>query len=604
MCAAFSNPTRILLVQMADIGDLILTTPALYALRQAQPDAHLTLLTTRHSAAIIEPGLVDEIITLDRRQFTGLLSVFRPATLLQILALRHKPCDTVIFFHHLTLWLGTLKFALIARACRARRVIGLDNGSGWFLTERVADAGFGAQHQARYWLQLVALLGAAPETQRARVAFDAGVLPIAATGKQRVVIHTGSGGYSLARRWPTRHFAQLADALIEQYGVQLLLVGSPADGADEVIRQMRHHPVNLVGRTSLTQLADVIRSADVYIGADSGVMHLAAAVRTPVIAIFGPSNADAWGPWTPNGQSIVLRSAPLCSPCSYVDDGIGARHGCAARTCMVMVTPDAVLRVVADILENRPVAAPLLPVYARVDAPTLTLGGVKHHWLSAATFTELLNEALGSSDYSQIILSNYSYFLRAQRDPIVRVIMQRAALVIPCGGGFAWAASWKRHHLPQNLNADVLIAQMLRLAAERQTRVFLLGDYASVVAEVLAQELPSLVVTGVSEADSGADTEADTAQIIRESHADLLLVGWPQAEADAWLARNAPRLGVRVAVAVGQPLMREMANRAPHVPETLQELRLGWLYQMLREPRRLQALWQIPQFVGHIIVRG
>jgi heptosyltransferase-2 len=68
-------------------------------------------------------------------------------------------CDTVVYFHHFTLRAGTLKFALIALAARARRRVGLDNGRGWFLTDRLPDPGF-EQHQARGWLDLVALLGA------------------------------------------------------------------------------------------------------------------------------------------------------------------------------------------------------------------------------------------------------------------------------------------------------------------------------------------------------------------------------------------------------------------------------------------------------------
>lgn len=604
MSATSSNPTRILLVQLADIGDLILTTPALSALRVAQPQAHLTLLTTTHSAQILERGLVNEVVTLDKAQISGALSVFRPATLKQIWALGTIPFDQVIFFHHFTLWLGTLKFALIARASRARQVIGLDNGNGWFLTERVPDEGFGVQHQAQYWLKLVALLGADSSPQRAQVAFDAGVLPLPVTTRRRAVIHTGSGGYSLARRWPTHYFAQVADALIEQHEMQVVLVGTPEDGAAEVIQQMQHNPVNLVGRTSLTQLADVIRSADVYIGADSGVMHLAAAVRTPVVAVFGPSNADAWGPWTPNGSSITLRSAPLCSPCSYVDHGIGARAGCVARTCMLMVTPEQVLRATTDLLEERPPQPLRTTARGHVDAPTLVFSGIACHWLSEATFITAISTALASPDYWQVVLCDYAYLSQARRDPILRVIVQRAALVVPCGDGLAWAASWKHNYLPQNLHAGVLLAHTLRTTASQQKRVFLLGTHAEAAAQVLQRELPELIIAGALNASDHPDAEADLSQRIHAAQADLLIVGWPQARGEAWLARNAPRLGVRVGIAIGQPLMQEMAGRGPRVPETLLELRLGWLYLALREPRRLRALWQFPYFVVRIVLRG
>jgi heptosyltransferase-2 len=213
---------RILLVQLADIGDLILTTPALHALREAQPDAHLTLLTTRHSAPVVEnAALVDEIITFEKTAFDRATAIFRPANLRRVCGLGRY--DTVIFFHHFTIRLGTLKYALIALATGAKRRIGLDNGNGWFLSERLPDGGFGAKHQAQYWLDLVGLLGADTNPRPAKVAREN--YPLPASADKRVVIHAGSGTYSTARRWEPEHFAAVADALHTESGAQIVLVG-------------------------------------------------------------------------------------------------------------------------------------------------------------------------------------------------------------------------------------------------------------------------------------------------------------------------------------------------------------------------------------------
>ncbi len=603
MTTPLDNPQRILLVQLADIGDLILTTPALHALREALPAAHLTLLTTAHSAPLIERGLLDEVITVDRRLARS-IGALHPAALQQIWALRRRKFDAVVFFHHLTLWAGTLKYALIAWAARAHRVIGLDNGKGWFLTDRVRDDGFGAVHQARYWLALVAQLGADAAPRRAQVALDGGVLPLAATSKQRVVIHTGSGGYSLARRWPASHFARVADALIAEHGAQVVLVGTASDGAADVQQQMQHKAVMLVNRTSLTQLADVIRSADLYIGADSGVTHLACAVGTPLIAIFGSSNAQAWGPWLGHPHNVVLRSAPLCSPCSYVAHRIGAREGCPARTCMQMVTPDQVIEAASALLSQRSARVSPPPIYRRVDAPIVELLGLPHHWVSAATFSSAVSEMLRRSSYHQIILSDYDYSLRAARHPILRAVFERAALVVPGGVGLSWAAGWTRQHLPETLDNTALLAYALREAAKQQRRVFLLGDHAAAAAALLAEELPETIIAGALDASSRAEHEASVVDRINATEADVLICGWPQQVADLWLARNSSRLQVRVAMAIGTPLMRDLAGRATPIPETLEELRLGWLYLMLREPFRLRALWRAPQFILRVALRG
>ncbi len=598
------NPTtkRILLVQLADIGDLILTTPSLYALRIAQPNAHLTLLTTRHSAAILEVGLVDEVITLDRKQFNSSLGFFRTDTLKQIFALRKLQFDTVVFFHHLTLRLGTIKFAVIARATGASRIIGLDNGNGWFLTERVKDDGFGAKHQTRYWLSLVERLGAEAADQRAQMAFDRGVLPIPATTQKRVIIHTGSGGYSVARRWLPSHFAAVADALMEQQA-QVIFVGTPADGADDTIQQMNMRPLNLVGKTSLTQLADLIRSADLYIGADSGVMHIAATVRTPLIAIFGSSNADTWGPWSPGGNTVILRSSPLCSPCSYVGHRIGAREGCAARTCMVMVTPQQVLNAANQLLNGQtgvPTPFPKLPCSL---APKVTFLGFDHDWIGITTFGDLIDEYLAVNEFHLVILSDYQYMLETQSDPILRVILERAALVVPCGAVLAWAGNWKRQYLPQVLDETTLLSQLIE-RTQSKSSIFLLGRFADRAAQSLQQELSQLNIAGNDERGDAAKYEADLVAKINASGANVLLMGGSKSDANKWLARNSPRLQVHVALAIGDDLMRDLAGRTPQAPEWMRDLRLGWLYLLVRQPKRWTALWRLPRFVLQLVLKG
>ena len=136
-----------------------------------------------------------------------------------------------------------------------------------------------------------------------------------------------------------------------------MLVGSREDEPGIAEQLAGANIENLVGRTSLPQLAAVIAGADLFIGADSGVMHVAAATGTPVISIFGPSNADAWRPWPEGAQANVIRSGVECSPCSYVGHSVGARAGCAARTCMKLVTVEQVLEAAQHILENRPARA-------------------------------------------------------------------------------------------------------------------------------------------------------------------------------------------------------------------------------------------------------
>lgn len=593
--------TRVLLVQLADVGDLILTTPALVAIRQALPNAHLALLTTQHSTAILETGLVDAVHTLSRAQLGR--AFFKPDTLRTVWALRAHQYEAVVFFHHFTLKFGTLKFAFIAWATGAPRVIGIDNGNGWFLTESLPDEGFGVKHQAVYWLELVRLLGASSALQRAHVAFDGGVLPVATTVNPRVVIHTGSGGYSLARRWLPEYFARVADVLHQEFNAQIVFVGTSNDGFSEVKPHLQHLPVDLVGKTTLTQLADVIRSADLYIGADSGIMHLAGAVRVPMIALFGSSNHQAWGAWSPQGNVTVLRSAPLCSPCSYVEHHIGAREGCTARTCMRLITPNDVIKSARAILSDRtPIELPSVSYPA--PAPAAERFGLLGVWYDGMTYPQAIEriEALCSqAAFHLVILSDYRLALRTHDDFVLKLLFQRAPLVIPCGTAFAWGASWTRQFLPERLDILPLVAQLLDKLAERKRRVFLIGQTAEQARLMLQHTLPALHVVGAMNATDSVTEEDAIVEAIQASGAEVLLVGFDAGASEKWLGRNASRLTVRVGVGVGD-VMRDMAGLTPMAPDWVQDFGLGWMYELFRNPKRLNAMWAVPLFVLRVVL--
>src|SRR5882757_7936258 len=113
-----SQSRRFLIVQLADIGDLILSTPPLSALREAQPDAHIALLTTAQAAPVLPADLVDELIPFDKHTFDSPKALLKPANLRAALALaarlRRGHYDTAIFFHHFTTRFGALKFAALA----------------------------------------------------------------------------------------------------------------------------------------------------------------------------------------------------------------------------------------------------------------------------------------------------------------------------------------------------------------------------------------------------------------------------------------------------------------------------------------------------------
>ncbi len=358
-------PQRILVVKLADMGDLLTATPALRALRESFPHCRIEALVTPHSAPILEgASLVDEVLTFEKHLYDSPLSTAKPTSLWSIMRLwrdlRSRRYDWLFILHHLTTRWGTLKYAGLALSAGARERVGLDNGRGWFLTQRVKDLGFGGRHEVEYWLEVVGLVGA--KTENLSFAVSEGAVEEAqallrGSGRWResvplVAIHPGSGEYSLARRWPPDRFAQVADALTEGYGTQVALVGGPdeAELTQSVASLMRYKAIDLGGKTSIPVLAALLRLSRLFVGNDSGVMHLASAVGTPVVAIFGPSNPLAWGPWGPSHE--VVQVDLECSPCIYRGFQLGNIEGCENPECINRVSPEVVLAAAGRLLQG------------------------------------------------------------------------------------------------------------------------------------------------------------------------------------------------------------------------------------------------------------
>ncbi|MEO8610453.1 MAG: WecB/TagA/CpsF family glycosyltransferase [Chloroflexota bacterium] len=597
--------TRILVVQLADIGDLIVSTPALSALREAQPDAHITLLTTTHAAPIVEgTNLVNEIITFDKGQFNSSRAFFKPENLRRIFKLRHGRYDTVVFFHHFTLKLGTAKFALIGLATGAKRRLGIDNGNGWFLTERLPDEGFGAKHQAQYWLDLVGLLGAKLRPRPAVIQKKAQSSEFKVQSKNQtptIVIHAGSGGYSMARRWEAPKFAAVADRLHEEYAAEIVLVGAKGDDSNAVKNLLKITPTDLTGKTTLPELAGILANSNLFIGADSGVMHIAAAAGTPVVAVFGPSNPDAWSPWTPNSKSIVVRSAPECSPCSYVGHGIGLREGCPARTCMRMVTAEDVLTAARKILDRDAIegteksASQKNHFSKRIRILDLPVDGITYpEWLN------LIGDWIkADTGCHHVCTINPEFMMIARQDVNFGNILNRADLCVPDGVGLLWAARQRKTPLPERVTGSDGVPMIAEHAALNGWRLFFLGaapGVANKAAEILRAKYPNLEIVGVYSGSPAPDEEDAIVERINQSKADILFVAYGAPEQDKWIARNLPRLKVKMAMGIGGAF-DFIAGVVPRAPLWMQRIGLEWLFRLYLQPWRIWRMLRLPRFV-------
>lgn len=353
-------PRTILIYQFGDLGDTLLTVPAIRAVRGRYPAARIVLVSKAVGREIVQPlGIVDDVIVVDKHVLDRVGSLRHPRAWQEgfrlIRRLRREEADAVLLFHHLVTGWGALKFALLTLASGASQRFGLDNGRGWFLTQRVVDRGLGVRHEAEYMLDVAGLIDArgdlcleAPISVRDREAALA-LLPESPPGY--FAIHPGTGWYGPGRRWAPVGFARAAEIVAAQTGMAIVLVGTENERSEaaEVAARVGRPIIDLVGKTSIGELGAVLERAACLIANDGGVAHLSAAVGTPVAAIFGPSNDRAWRPLV---GRVIATDLP-CRPCFYRDFSRGLPGGCATRECLAQISPGSVATVALDLARGR-----------------------------------------------------------------------------------------------------------------------------------------------------------------------------------------------------------------------------------------------------------
>ena len=340
---------KILVIRLSALGDLIHTLPAVNALKDRWPEAEITWAVETAAAPLLDghPALSRVIVSRRKAWLDAVRSGDRRASADAlremtrfIRTLRSTRYDLVIDFQHL------LKSGVLAGLARGRVKAGfgpgLDHteGSYWFLNHHVPAVSMEIHALTRN-LILSDALGAPADRVRYR-------LPITADHRRRaaqllgvpenrslVAIHPAARWSS--KRWPEDRFAALADTLIDRHGVTVAFTGSAADrtSVDRTISGMRHPAVNLAGRTGLLELAAVFKRARGVIATDTGPMHLAAAVDTPVVALFGPTAPWRTGPFGP-GHRVVRAGLP-CGPCFRRRCPFGPEPACMDRICVADV---------------------------------------------------------------------------------------------------------------------------------------------------------------------------------------------------------------------------------------------------------------------------
>lgn len=328
---------RILLIRPDHLGDVLLTTPAIRALRRARPRAELHALVGGWSADVIADfDEIDYVLTLPFPGFTrqSKLNWRSPYELLLAAArqLRRIGYTSAIIFRpdH---WWG----ALLAHAAGIPQRVGYDLPDvAPFLTDSLPHEQTHAVLQSARLVER--LIGAIPPdaltlrypvTHADRSWVD-GYLSEWGVAPRVFAIHPGSGTW--VKRWDAAKWASVADTLCDQFDATVVFTGGDHElgVTREIMRGMSHPACVMVGDTRIGALAALYERASVVLGADSGPLHLAAAVGTPTVTLFGPADPVEFRPWGAPEKHIVLASNIGCRPCRVLDWGGDdpANHPC------------------------------------------------------------------------------------------------------------------------------------------------------------------------------------------------------------------------------------------------------------------------------------
>jgi ADP-heptose:LPS heptosyltransferase len=276
-----THPQNILVIRSGALGDFILTTPVLLSLRLAFPDTVLTVAGHPDRIALLS-DVVDHALDFDAADWAPLFSD-KPDT--SRLTKRIAAMDLIVSFLPDSDGVFTSNLRQIC--------------SGTVTSHSPHPPNDGSVHVIDHLL--IALDGLEIETTPApRITPPVGMSELEAP---YIVIHPGSGGTQ--KIWPTERYAQVADAFAETH--RTVITSGPADREIAGALAERSPATRLLEPMPLTELAAVLSRADLYIGNDTGPSHLAAAVGTPTLAIFGPTDPRVWGP---RGERVAIVSSP------------------------------------------------------------------------------------------------------------------------------------------------------------------------------------------------------------------------------------------------------------------------------------------------------
>jgi lipopolysaccharide heptosyltransferase II len=334
----------ILAVRLYGIGNMVLATPALRALRNGYPGSKITVMVSENGAGevVSGSGVVDSAISFDYAHTVDMGLVKK---------LRSEHFDLLVVFYPM----GVVDLPLVTASAGIRYRFGFRDAVKGNLYTHPFDLDY-RRGEGRSNLDLACRAGGKPgggpfffigPADRKRI--DRFFADNRIRADETVIsMHPGS---QEMRRWPKEHFAAIGDRFLRDYRARVVLLGGPGEEVlcRDISELMQSRPIVATG-LALKETAEVIRRSALFVGNDSGLMHVASAVRTSLIGLFGPTDSVKSRPWGGRNKTVILRSRMKCAPC-YRSGAIPCIYG--RNLCMAGISVQRVYDQSKSLLSGR-----------------------------------------------------------------------------------------------------------------------------------------------------------------------------------------------------------------------------------------------------------
>ncbi len=348
------EPKKILLIKTWGAGNIVLMLPAMRGIREKYPKAKIYFLSLAGNRGLLDNDpYIDDYFFIDMKS----LKAFVSTVARNIMILRQKNIDYVLDFDQFARFTALLSFLI------GKKRFGFDTrgqGKRFVFTDSVVYNN--TQHMSMTFYELAKAAGAAahgyritkvPYSSKDSLFIEEFFKKNNISAKKDIIIgmHVGCGSNFPSRRWPTLKFAQLADRLITDYGARIYFSGTKDEKPliEETMRMMKNKAIDISGCLTIKQLSALIEKTNIFFVSDTGPLHIASAMGTPVVGFFGPNTPLLYGPL--GGNNAVFYKGLPCSPC--ITNYNAKTSHCKDPVCIGSIEVDEVYNEVSEKILNK-----------------------------------------------------------------------------------------------------------------------------------------------------------------------------------------------------------------------------------------------------------